>query len=459
MKISSLDRRKFLRGVGLGLALPCFETFASTAPAPNKKRFASFYLPDGVPMPTKEDPAHEKWSWFPLQSGRDFKFTNPLKPLAPLRQDLTIIGGLSHPGARNVHGHSNADQFLTGAVTTPEGDVYGPYQNSISIDQVFAAQVGDQTRFASLIMSTDGGTGGPRGATTMSFDRTGRHLPAEHRPKRIFDRLFVTDSANEARKLAMSTSALDVLLEDARSLQRDLSTHDQSTLNDYLASVRETEIRVEKARRWLNIPRPTVDGNALNLEVTPDLSREYLRTMFDLIYLAFQTDSTRTVTYQIGQEGQKGISNILSKSVCNVLAHQLSHETRKPGGWERFGNYIAFLNERYAHFAQRLKATPEGDGNMLDNTLLYFGSASSGFHLSRNYPLILTGGKNLGFRHGQFLRYGEESPRNIPMSDAGYRSEMDYQELPLSNLYLTMLHKLGVETDSFADSTKTLSEV
>ncbi|MGB0580110.1 MAG: DUF1552 domain-containing protein [Limisphaerales bacterium] len=459
MKISTLDRRKFLRGVGLGLSLPCFETFAPAAPAPNKKRFASFYLPDGVPMPTKEDPAHEKWSWFPLQSGRDFKFTNPLKPLTPLRQDLTIIGGLSHPGARNVHGHSNADQFLTGAVTTPEGDVYGPYQNSISLDQVFAAHVGDQTRFASLIMSTDGGTGGPRGATTMSFDRTGRHLPAEHRPKRIFDRLFVTDSADEARKLALSTSALDVLLEDARSLQRDLSSHDQATLNDYLASVRETEFRVEKARRWLSIPRPTVNGSALNLEVTPDLPRDYLRTMFDLIYLAFQTDSTRTVTYQIGQEGQKGISNILSKTVCNVLAHQLSHETRKPGGWERFGNYIAFLNERFVHLAQRLKSTPEGDGNMLDNTLLYFGSASSGFHLSRNYPLILTGGKNLGFRHGQFLRYGEAPPRNIPMSDAGYRTEMDYTELPLSNLYLTMLHKLGVEATSFADSTRTLSEV
>ncbi len=100
--------------------------------------------------------------------------------------------------------------------------------------------------------------------------------------------------------------------------------------------------------------------------------------MFDLIFLA------------------------LSKTVCNALAHQLSHETRNPGGWERFGNYIAFLNEQYAYFANRLKSTPEGDGNMLDNTLLFFGSASSGFHLSRNYPLILTGGKNLGFKHGHF---------------------------------------------------------
>ncbi len=459
MNIANLDRRKFLRGTGIGLALPWLETFSTAAPAPTKKRFASFYLPDGVPMPTKEDPAYKDWSWFPLNSGRDFEFTNPLKPLKPLRDDLTIIGGLSHPGARNVHGHSNADQFLTGAVTTPEGDVYGPYQNSISLDQVFAAEVGDETRYASLIMSTDGGTGGPRGATTMSFDQNGRHMPAEHRPKRIFDQFFVTGSADEARKLAMSTSALDVLLEDARSLQRKLSSHDSKTLDDYLASVRETEIRVEKARRWLDIPRPTVDPKGLNLEVTPDMPRDYLRAMFDLIFLAFQTDSTRTVTYQIGQEGQKGISNTLSKTVCNTLAHQLSHETRNPGGWERFGNYIAFLNEEYAGFANRLKATPEGEGNMLDNTLLFFGSASSGFHLSRNYPLILTGGKNMGFQHGQFLRYGEPPKKNIPMSDAGYRTEMDYEELPLSNLYLTMLHKLGVEAEVFADSEKTLGEV
>ncbi|MEM7012016.1 MAG: DUF1552 domain-containing protein [Verrucomicrobiota bacterium] len=459
MKIASLDRRKFLRGAGIGLALPWFETFAANDPDPNKKRFAAFYLPDGVPMPTKEDPAHEKWSWFPIKSGRDFEFTNPLKPLEPLRDDLTIIGGLSHPGARNVHGHSNADQFLTGAVTTPEGDVYGPYQNSISLDQVIAAEVGDETRYSSLIMSTDGGTGGPRGATTMSFDRNGRHMPAEHRPKRIFDQLFVTSSEDEARKLAMSTSTLDVLLEDAKSLQRNLSAHDQATLDDYLASVRETEIRVEKARRWLDIPRPKVDGSALNLDVTPEMPRDYLRAMFDVIFLAFQTDSTRTVTYQIGQEGQKGVSNILSKSVCNVLAHQLSHETRNPGGWERFGSYIAFLSEQYVYFANRLKSTPEGNGNMLDNSLLFFGSASSGFHLSRNYPLILTGGKNMGFKHGQFLRYGEAPPRNIPMSDAGYRTVMDYEELPLSNLYLTMLHKLGIEVESFADSAKTLAEV
>ncbi|MFT5467228.1 MAG: hypothetical protein ACI8UO_002332 [Verrucomicrobiales bacterium] len=458
-KFSSIDRRKFLRGAGIGLALPWFETFAASAPEPNKKRLACFYLPDGVPMPPEADPAHADWSWFPQKAGRDFQFTNCLKPLESLRSDVTILGGLSHPGARGVHGHSNADQFLTGAVTTVSGQPYGEYKNSISLDQVFAAEVGGDTRFASLIMSTDGGTGGPRGSTTMSFDQNGRHMPAEHRPKQVFDKLFVAGGDDEARKLAMSSSALDTLMEDARSLQRNLSLHDQKTLEDYLQSVRETELRVEKARQWLSIERPEVDSTGLNLEATPDMPKEYLRAMYDLIFLAFRTDSTRVATYQIGQEGNKGISNNLAKSVGQKQAHELSHKTKEPGGWANFGRYIQFLNEQYVYFAERLKNTPEGAGSMLDNTLLFYGSASSGFHLSRNYPLILTGAKNFGFQHGQFLRYGEKPPRVIPQNDGGFKTAMDYEELPLSNLYLTMLQKMGLETARFADSTGTLSEI
>ena len=135
---STLDRRKFLRGMGgFALALPCFESFSTLANAAtpkNKKRFATFYLPDGVPMPLKEDPAYQDWAWFPHITGKDFQLTKCLEPLEPLRNDLTVLGGLSHPAARTVHGHSNADQFLTGAATGADGD----YKNSISLDQLFA---------------------------------------------------------------------------------------------------------------------------------------------------------------------------------------------------------------------------------------------------------------------------------------------------------------------------------
>ena len=160
-----------------------------------------------------------------------------------------------------------------------------------------------------------------------------------------------------------------------------------------------------------------------------------------------------------------GASDYLARAVGFNLTHQLSHGTRKPGGWKNFGTYCRFLAEEYGRFATRLKNTPEsaGSGNMLDNTLLYFGSASSAFHSSRNYPLILTGGKQLGFTHGQYLKYGRGNEDNQAQagvgSDANWKGDMKWEEGPLGDLYLTMLHRLGVEAESFAGSQRTMSGV
>lgn len=455
-----LDRRRFLIGSGIGLALPRFETFAqaSEKPAISKKRFAAFYLPDGVPMPRVEDPAHKDWSWFPHGSGKDFRLTQCLSPLEKLRDNLTVMSGLSHPAVRNVHGHSNADQFLTGADTGAAGG----YQNSISLDQVIAGHTGEQTRYASLVLSTDGGTGSPRGAQTMSFDRNGRPIPAEHRPKRIFDMLFVKNDENAAQRLAMTQSSLDNLMEDARSLRLRLSGQDQKTLDQYLQSLRETELRVEKAKRWLNIPLPDVNVDHLKLDITPEEPRGYLRTMFELIYLAFQTDLTRVATYQLGRENGVGISDYLARAVGFNLTHQLSHKTKEPDGWKNFGTYCQFIAEEIGNFAVKLQETeePEGEGSMLDNTVLLFGSASSAFHLSRNYPLYLLGGKNMGYQHGQYLKFGQGNEDHQLgagiRTDAGWRGEMTWEEEPLANLYLTMLHKFGIEAPEFAGCTETV---
>jgi hypothetical protein len=465
MKISSLDRRKFLRGAGVALALPCFESFTGLARAARKpvkrKRLACFYLPDGVPMPLEKDPSFKDWSWFPHGKGKDFTFTKCMETLEPLRDDLTVFSGLSHPAVRRVHGHANADQFLTGADTGADGD----YQNSISLDQVFAEHAGKHTRHASLVLSTDGGTGSPRGAHTMSYNRHGRPIPAEHKPKRIFDMLFEKSGPDAAQRLALSQSALDDLMEDARSLGRSLSKRDQETLAEYLQSVRDTEVKIERSKRWLNIPMPRVDVDHLKLDITPEDPRTFLQTMYELIYLAFKTDSARVATYQFGRENGVGISDYLARAVGFKLTHQLSHETRNPDGYKNFGKYCRFINEELGRFAARLKATPEpgGEGNMLDHTALHFGSASSAFHLSRNYPLLLIGGGKLGFKHGQFLKYGDGNDKNQSTSgissDSGWQGAMNYTELPLSNLYLTMLHKLGVETKSFGGSSETLSEV
>lgn len=464
LNLKLLDRRRFLRGASWALALPLFESFpllraedATKLP----KRLGCFYFPDGVPMPLPEDPAYQDWAWFPHGNDRDFTFTKCMEPLESLRSELTVLSGLSHPAGRNVHGHNNADQFLTSAATGT-GDM--EYQNSISLDQFYANHVGHQTRLASLVMSTDGGTGTARGAHTISFNRQGRAIPAENRPKRIFDMLFVKNDTDAARQLALSQSALDDLLEDARQLRLKLSKHDQGSLDEYLQSVREAELRVQKAKRWIDTPLPKVDANHLNLELTPDQPREYLQTMFELIYLAFKTDSTRVASYQIGRENGVGISDHLSRAIGFPAAHQLSHETKQPDGWKNFGTYCRYLHEIYGQFIARLQQTPEpaGEGSMLDNTVLLFGSASSAFHLSRNYPLILAGGRNMGLEHGRYINHaGAQAYRGgwKPGDPEPWTKQATQEDLPLSNLFVSMLHRLGVETEVFGDSTGKLDVV
>lgn len=464
MDLNSLDRRRFLRGAGVALALPLFESVGSplahaAIESGGRKRLACVYFPDGVPMPLAEDPAYQDWSWFPHGNGSEFQFSKCGEPLEPLRSDLTVLSGFSHPASRRVHGHSNADQFLTAASTGSRG----PYANSISLDQVYARHVGDQTRFSSLVMSTDGGTGTPRGTHTLSFNQTGKAIPAEHRPKRVFDMLFVKGDGDAALRLARSQSALDDMLADAQSLRKRLSANDVHSLDEYLNSVREAEIKVEKAKQWINTPLPTVEFDPQNLELTPDDPRRYVQTMFDLMFLAFKTDSTRVATYQLGRENGFGISDHLARAVGLRLAHQLSHETKEPGGWKNFGLYCQFLNEEFARFAMKLKQTPEpgGPGMMLDNTLLLFGSASSAFHLSRNYPLVLAGGKNMGFKHGQYVNHagGKAQGGAWEGGREPWQVEIQKEDRPLSNVFLTMLQQLGVETDSFADSTTSVPEL
>ncbi len=449
----ALNRRNFLRGAGLALALPWFETFAADAPknlsAP--KRFFSVYHPDGVGMPLKADPAYNDWSWFPRGSEKDFTLSRVLDVLEPLRSDITIYSGLSHPAARTVHGHSNADQYLTGAPTG--GD--GPYKNSISLDQVYAAQVGDLTRHASLVMSTNGGTGAPRGSVTSSFNQQGRPIPSLNQPKQIFDMLFVTQK-DAREKLARSKSSLDLLLAQARSLEKQISQHDQQTLAQYLDAVRDTEVKIEKAEKWLAVPAPTIDAQQLKLDVDPNNARLYLQAIYELTYLAFLSDSTRVATYMMGRENGDGIHDRLSSAVGLKDAHGLTHEVKKPDGWKNLGTYNRFQAEEFGRFVNKLKNTrePHGNGTMLDNTFAMHGSASSSFHLSRNYPIISACGKNMGFTNGRYLKFGTGNEDNQAGAgidtDSGWQSKVAVEEVPLAHLFVTILNRLGVETEAFA---------
>jgi hypothetical protein len=425
----------------------------------NPKRLACIYFPDGVPMPLPEDPAYQDWSWFPHGSESNFTFTKCTDVFESLRKELTVLSGFSHPEARKVHGHRNADQFLTAAKIRREG----AYKNSISLDQVYAEHIGDQTRFSSLVMSTDGGTGTPRAAQTLSFNRVGRAIPAEQSPKRLFDMLFVKNDANAARRLAMMESSLDDMLEDARDLRRILSRDDQHRFEEYLESVREAELRVHKAREWVNRPLPSADRDKMEADITPESPRAYVRTMLDMIYLAFKTDSTRVATYQIGRENGAGVSDRLARAVGFNLAHQLTHDTKYPGGWKKLGQYCRFLNEEFARFTTRLKDTPEpfGSGSMLDNSLLLFGSASSAFHLSRNYPLLLAGGRNMGFKHGRYFNYAGDDPISGAWEGGPepYTKKINRDDQELTRVFVTMLQQLGVDTESFAGATGDFSKL
>ncbi len=463
-KRNHTGRRTFLRGTGLALALPWLESFGSypTKSVNTPKRFVSIYHPDGVGVPLKEDPAWKDWSWFPHGGEKDFEFTKVLDVLEPLRSDITVYAGLSHPAVRRVHGHSNADQYLTGADTKG----HGPYKNSISLDQVYAQFIGENTRHSSLVMSTNGGIGGPRGAQTQSFNREGRPIPAMNKPKQIFDMLFVAKDKNASEKLVRSKSALDLLMEDTRSLGRKLSRNDRDTLQQYLDSVRDTEVKLSKAEQWLDAPIPEVDSSGLHLEAGPSEARQYFQTMYDLIYLAFLSDSTRVATFQLGRENGGGPHDMLSKAVDLGGAHRLTHAVKDKDGWQNLGTYNRYQAEEFGRFVSKLKNTnePKGEGNMLDNTFAMHGSASSSFHLSRNYPIISAGGKNLGFSNGRYLNYvGFREDGSLPgagiTSDAGWRSKVAEEEPPLAKLFVSILQRLGVETDSFAGYSGTLDRV
>ena len=460
-KSELLGRRTFLQGTGVALALPWLETFAKGAPSAEEspKRFVSIYHPDGVGIPLKTDPAWKDWCWFPRGGEKDFQLTKVLDVLEPLRSDITIYSGLSHPVARKVHGHSNADQYLTGA---PIGG-QGPYQNTISLDQAYAEHAQSFTRHSSLVMSTNGGVGGPRGAQTQSFNREGRPIPAMNKPKQIFDMLFVTSGKDAAARLARSKSALDLLIENTKMLGRQLSKRDQETLNQYLSAVRDTEVKLLKAQMWIDKPVPKVDTGNLHLDAEPKEARLYFQTMYELIYLAFLSDSTRAATFQLGRENGEGPHDLLSKAVGLGAAHGLTHEVKKPGGWKNLGIYNRYQAEEFGRFVKKLKDTPEptGKGNMLDNTIAMHGSASSSFHLSRNYPIISAGGKNLGFTNGRYLKFGKGNEDNQAGAgidtDAGWQGNIEVDELPLTKLFITMLQRLGVETNSFGGFTGGLS--
>ena len=397
------------------------------------KRFCAIQFPFGVAMP-KENSEYRKWGWFPQGEGKEYQLTEPLQPLKPLMDSVSIFSGLSHPRCRTMNGHDTADIFLTAnnlAKIT--------YKNTISLDQLIANHVGKQTRMDSLTLSTDGGVGPRTRTTTLSYSKDGQPIPALSEPKLIFQRLFGQDQSSKQDQLRLESSAsiLDLVMDQSKSLRKQLGYADQQKLDEYETSVRKVEQRVESAQKWSDIPVPEVDAESISLEATPNTPDDYLTAIYDLLFLAFQTDITRVATYQVGSMGPSKARKFPTSIGLKGDWHGLAHGAGKNDGAEKLGKFDQYMTSHLSRFLNRLKETPEGDSNLLDRTQILYGSTNSKTHVNRNFPLLLAGGNKLGLKHGQYLRFEEKTP--------------------LSNLFVSILQAMELPIDKFVDSTGTLS--
>jgi len=443
-----ISRRHALRGAGATVALPLLDCMAANrtaaaAAVPPVARSVFVYLPNGV----------NTLDYQILQPGKGYTFSTSLKPLERHREQITPISGLHHPHALGHH-HGCQSIWLTGAKLGPSE------RNSVSVDQLMAERTAPHTRFASLVLSDTG--------QSLSRNADGIPLPAETKPAEVFRRLFQVaegGAGKERRDLHKTGSVLDAVLDEARALERSIGSADRSRLDQYLSSVREVEIRTERAERWLDVPRPNVDAatsRRLTREVSQQQVGEYFRTMYDLMVLALQTDMTRVITFSTGDEG-KGLP--IPEIQINQTRHSLSHHNGDPEQLRRLTESDTFNVEQFAYLLDRLAAVPDGDGTLLDTTMLLYGSgmAYGHSHGNANVPTILAGGRRLGLNHGRHVDYNAGHFEGYDLSDAGRHYKICSRPVNekgrLSNLLLTMAHRMGVESERFADSIGTVSEV
>ena len=356
--------------------------------------------------------------------GRDYELTPYLEVLRELRGDFTVISGLAHPQVGPSH--DSIYSFLTAA---PHPERRAGFRNRVSLDQVAAAHIGDRTRFASLALSCEG--------FSLSWTRSGAIVPSDSFPSSVFARLFLEgrpdERAAQVQRLRDGRSILDAVGEQAKSLESTLGCGDRDKLGEYFNSVRELERGLARAEEWSHRPRPRVTVPPPQNNLNPADVVGKARLMFDLIHLALQTDSTRLVTLLL-----LGTSLVPPIAGVNLGHHDLSHHGQDPGKIAQLRAVELEVMRTLRAFLAKLKETREQGSNLLDRTMVFFssnlGNASS--HSTRNLPVLLAGG---GFRHGQHLAFGANDPP------------------PLSNLYVSMLQRLGVETERFGSSTGTLT--
>lgn len=462
LKSWHLNRRDLIKGAGVALALPYLNAMdravKAASPAPGAagsaapQRFMATYIsygvyqpdgPNGIPRKSRDGKyEHHPWSWWPQGDPGEIKsFNKSTEPFKDLKNQLSYLRGLDHKGGYKLGGHSSGDVFLTGADMAEQEPT-----NNISIDQEMARHLGHQTRHNSLVLGTEGGTGSYQKTKTMSHRGPGKAIPSLHKPEEIFNRLFnpYGDKGVEQVRagLKRDASILDLLMEDSKSFHGKLGVEDQRKMEEYLEAVRDIEKRVERTSQWTHTPLPNVDTKGLDFEVNHQADPAgYIRVMYDLVYLAFVTDQTRFATYMTESENSSTspLWNYANYALGYTGAtHDIAH--KRPADYS--GQWDRWRNENHAYFLKRLADTQEGEGTMLDNTIVLYGSAHPhASHSGYNYPLQLAGGKNMGFHHGHLHEF------------------VDDKKVPLANLFVTMLHAMGIDQEKFADSTGNLNQL
>lgn len=441
-----INRRHALRGLGSFIALPILDCMSPLRAADRVEaapaRSVFVYLPNGV----------NTLDYQIVQSGEKYDFSRSLKPLEKLRDVVTPISGMHHPGGLGHH-HNCEKIWLTGGKLGPTD------RNTVSVDQLMAEVTSKETRFHSLEIATRG--------SALAWTADGVQLPAMNRCREIFSFLFEVPQEGtgaQRRALRRKGSVLDANLAEVRRLEKKIGADDKGRLDQYLTSVRETEVRTDRADAWLDIPRPEVspdDRRRADKNVPQTQAGEYFRTMYDLMVLAFQTDVTRVATFCSGSEGQ-GLP--VPELGISQSRHQLSHHNGDAEHMEKLTQSDTFAVEQFAYFLKRLSETKDPSGRpLLDTTMALFGSGMSYGHShgNANLPLVLAGGSELGIRHGRHLDLNEGHFDGYQLDDPGthYRlcSRPANADAHMSNLLLTMASKMGVKAERFADSHQALN--
>jgi len=407
-----LSRRTFLRASGVVLALPWLDAMApafAAPPAPTMRfvgilNIFSFHTP----------------FLFPAEAGRGYKSNSYLDPLQEHREDFSIISGLNHPDVSG--GHSGDYSFFTGA-PAPSSPTF---KNTISLDQVVAESVGQQTRYPALCLTTNAGRG------SCSYTRNGVILPAESSAEKLFAKLFIDGSpaevAQEVKRLQQGKSILDRLQDKSKRLQQSVGARDREKLDQYFTSVRELEQRLERTEAYARLPKPKPQSPPVK-DPGPGEDTVRLGLLLEVSRLALQADLTRAVSIHYG-----GTTKTPSDPQTSYSHHDCTHHGQSPDKLEILARLERDLLVEWGGFLKRMKETKDGDARLMDRTMSVMGAAmgSANLHHNANLPILLAGGR---FKHGQHLAFDPATPP------------------PLCNLWLQILNEMGVEAARFGSST------